>query len=90
MSVDYIAIIVLGGIGTTFGAVAGAIAFVALSPVAELVGTYIPLLNQLSSGQQSTVLFAVIVLSFLVFEPLGLYGIWLRIKRYFAAWPFSY
>jgi branched-chain amino acid transport system permease protein len=26
----------------------------------------------------------------LVFEPLGLYGVWMRIKRYFAAWPFRY
>ena len=27
---------------------------------------------------------------FLVFEPLGILGIWLRIKRYFMAWPFKY
>ena len=27
---------------------------------------------------------------FLMFEPLGLLGIWLRIKRYFLAWPFRY
>ncbi|MFB6352007.1 MAG: branched-chain amino acid ABC transporter permease [Bradymonadaceae bacterium] len=90
MSVDYIAIVVLGGIGTTFGAVSGAIAFVTLGPLAEVIGQYIPLLNQLSSGQQSTVLFAIIVITFLIVEPLGLYGIWQRIKRYFAAWPFSY
>ena len=90
MSVDYIAIIVLGGIGTTFGAVAGAVAFVILSPLAELAGGYIPLLNQLSGGQQSTVLFASLVIAFLVFEPLGLFGIWMRIKRYFIAWPFRY
>lgn len=90
MSVDYIAIIVLGGIGTTFGAVAGALAFVVLTPLADLVGGYVPVLNQLSSGQQSTVLFATIVIVFLVLEPLGLYGIWLRVKRYFAAWPFTY
>jgi branched-chain amino acid transport system permease protein len=90
MSVEYIAMIVLGGIGTVFGAVAGAIAFTVLSPLAEMIGSAVPYLDQLSSAQQSTVLFSVLVCGFLVFEPLGLYGVWLRIKRYFLAWPFSY
>ena len=90
MSVEYIAIIVLGGIGTTFGAVAGAIAFVALGPVAELFGEYIPYFDALSGAQQETLLFAGTVIAFLIFEPLGLFGIWLRIKRYFIAWPFRY
>jgi branched-chain amino acid transport system permease protein len=90
MSIAYIAMIVLGGIGTVFGAVAGAIAFTVLTPLAESVGSQLPLISRLSSGQQSTVIFAVVVCAFLVFEPLGLYGIWLRIQRYFAAWPFKY
>lgn len=90
MSVDYIAMIVLGGIGTTFGAVAGAVAFVVLVPLAEFVGASIPYLSRLSSHQQSTLLFATLVIGFLIYEPRGLHGIWLRIKRYFAAWPFTY
>lgn len=90
MSVQYIAIIVLGGMGTVFGAVAGAIAFVMLSPVLEGIARHLPLLDRLSSAQQSTLLFAVIVMTFLIFEPLGLFGIWMRIKRYFMAWPFRY
>ena len=32
----------------------------------------------------------VLVIGFLVFEPLGLLGIWLKIKRYFQTWPFRY
>ena len=90
MSVDYIAMIVLGGIGTVFGAIAGALAFVILRPLAEDLGAMVPYLNKLSSGEQSTVLFSIVVVAFLVAEPLGLYGIWLRIKRYFIAWPFRY
>ncbi len=90
MSVQYIAMVVLGGIGTTFGAVAGAITFVVLTPVAEIVGRQLPILSSLSSAQQSTLLFSLLVIGFLVFEPLGIYGIWLRIKRYFLAWPFKY
>ena len=90
MSVQYIAMIVLGGIGTVFGAVAGALAFVFLSPLLEILGRATPGLDQLSSSLQSTLLFAILVIACLVFEPLGLYGLWLRAKRYFMAWPFRY
>ena len=90
MSVAYIAMIVLGGVGTVSGAVAGAIAYVALVPLAETVGRAVPLLDQLSSAQQSMLLFSVLVMVVLIFEPFGLYGVWLRVKRYFLAWPFRY
>ena len=90
MSVQYIAMIVLGGVGTVFGGVAGALAFVLLTPVAEGIGRWVPGLWSLSSAQQSTVLFSAAVIAVLIFEPLGLYGVWLRIKRTFVAWPFRY
>jgi branched-chain amino acid transport system permease protein len=94
MSVQYIAIIVLGGVGTVFGAVWGAIVFVALSPLAETLfetlRPHFPMLAGLSSAQQATLLFSLVVVGMLIFEPLGLLGFWLRIKRYFAAWPFRY
>ena len=90
MSVQYIAMIVLGGVGTTFGAVAGALAFVMLTPLAESIGRELPFLAGLSSAQQSTVLFSGVVIAVLVWEPLGLYGVWLRVQRFFAAWPFRY
>jgi len=50
MSVGYIAMIVLGGIGTVFGAVAGAIAFTALTPIAESIGQHLPLLSRSPRG----------------------------------------
>ena len=92
MSVGYIAMIVLGGIGTVQGAVTGAIAIVALKPLAELVVTKIEFLKVLGGSDQlpTALLFALIVIAFLIFEPLGLYGIWLRIKRFFITWPSSY
>ena len=90
MSIEYIAMIVLGGIGTTFGAVWGAIAFVALKPLAHLIGAALPFLAGLTSNEQERLIFALIILGFLLFEPFGLVGLWLRIKRYFLAWPFRY
>ena len=90
MSIQYIAMIVLGGLGSVFGAVAGAIAFTFLTPLAEWIASRTPYLDQLTTAQQSTVLFSVLVCAVLIFEPMGLLGIWLRIKRYFVAWPFRY
>lgn len=90
LSVQYIAMIVIGGLGTVFGAVTGALAYTMLQPLLEEAGSVVPLLSQLTRAQQATVLFSTLVLLFLAFEPLGLTGIWLRIKRYFAAWPFRY
>jgi branched-chain amino acid transport system permease protein len=88
-SIEYIAMIVLGGSGTVFGAVAGALAFVFLSPLAEIVGSRIPLLNQLTNAEQSVLLFSFLVGAILIYEPLGIFGLWLRIKRFFLAWPFK-
>lgn len=90
MSVQYIAMIVLGGIGTVGGAVMGALAYTVLTPLAEMVGRELPVISSLSSAQQSTLLFSVLVIAVLVVEPLGLYGAYLRVKRYFLAWPFRY
>lgn len=90
LSIQFIAMIVLGGVGSVFGAVSGALAFTFLSPLAESVGHSIPLINQLTSAQQATVLLSVIVVLVLVLEPLGLFGVWLRVRRYFQAWPFRY
>lgn len=90
MSVLYLAMVVLGGIGTTFGAVWGAIALTVLFPLAEHVGHALPFPESFSNEQQGTLIFFPLLCIFLVFEPLGLLGIWLRIKRYFMAWPFKY
>jgi branched-chain amino acid transport system permease protein len=90
LSVQYITMIVLGGVGTTFGAVAGPLVFVFFTPLAEMVGRELPWISRLSSAQQSTVMFAVVVCGLLIVEPLGLYGVWLRVKRYFVGWPFRY
>ena len=89
-SVIFLAMVVLGGVGTTFGAVWGALAFTLLFPLAEELGALLPFPTAFSSEQQAALIFFPLLCLFLVFEPLGLLGIWLRVKRYFLAWPFRY
>lgn len=88
MSVEYIAMIVVGGAGTVAGAVLGAVALTALSPLVQMLGPHLPYLSRLSTGQQRTVVFSFLVCLMLVVEPRGLAGIVYRVRRFLATWPF--
>lgn len=98
LSITYIAIIIVGGVGTIFGGIVGAI-FIGGMP--EIVSRYshsIPFISSspseaglnLTVFQFNRIIFGVLIVVFLVAEPLGLAAVWLRVKAYFKAWPFSY
>ncbi len=44
----------------------------------------------LSPFQMNLVLYGLLIIGFLIFEPHGLFGIWIRIRNYWKGWPFSY
>jgi branched-chain amino acid transport system permease protein len=44
----------------------------------------------LSIFQLNIVLFGVLIIVFLIVEPLGIYGIWIKVRNYWKGWPFSY
>ena len=44
----------------------------------------------LSVFDWNLVLFGVLIIVFLIFEPLGIYGVWVRVRNYWKRWPFSY
>lgn len=44
----------------------------------------------LSIFQLNVVLFGVLIIVFLIVEPLGLYGIWIKVRNYWKGWPFTY
>ena len=41
-------------------------------------------------SQLNILIYGLILIIFLIFEPLGLYGIWRRIRNYWKGWPFTY
>src|SRR5690606_23333060 len=55
-----------------------------------LVNTSAGVAPGLSVDQLNLVIYGVLIIGFLIFEPLGLYGIWLRIRNYWKGWPFTY
>jgi branched-chain amino acid transport system permease protein len=95
LSIQFIAMIIVGGVGTLFGSVLGAV-FVGAVP--QLVSKYsgsIPFVDESGGGgltvfQLNQVIFGALIVLFLVLEPRGLAAVWLRLKAYFRAWPFSY
>jgi branched-chain amino acid transport system permease protein len=97
LSIQYIAIIIVGGVGTVFGAVLGAIFLGGLPALIERYSDSIPGVAT-SAGDDGFIsvfslnqaIFGLLIVLFLVFEPRGLAAIWLRTKAYFRAWPFSY
>ena len=92
LSIQYVAMIIIGGMGSLLGAILGAI-FVTLFPYAIEAA-----LRALPGAQRyAGSLFAVnyaafgfVMILFLVLEPLGLVGIWRRVQTYFLMWPFKY
>ncbi len=96
LSIQFLAIIVVGGIGTIYGSVLGAILVGALPALIDRFAGSLPLVTDdptktgISKGALGTVIYAVLIIVFLVLEPRGLAGIWRRIRAYFGAWPFSY
>ena len=96
LSIQFIAIIIVGGVGTIFGSIVGAL-FIAGAPLLiEEYASSIPLVSWLTNKGGMAIdtfnqlLFGVVIILFLVLEPHGIAGIWFRVKAYFKAWPFSY
>jgi branched-chain amino acid transport system permease protein len=44
----------------------------------------------LTTFQLQTILYGVLIVVFLIAEPRGLFGLWVRARNYWRAWPFSY
>jgi branched-chain amino acid transport system permease protein len=98
LSIQFIAIIIVGGVGTIFGSILGAIFIGAIPELVTKFSDKIPLVSTSSGGdgfsltvfQMNQIIFGLVIVLFLVLQPHGLAAVWLRLKAYFRAWPFSY
>jgi branched-chain amino acid transport system permease protein len=96
LSIDFLAVVFIGGVATISGSILGAVFVVMLPKLVEELSVYVPIAGGVGSGapftvfQLQTLIFGLLIVLFLVLEPRGLYGLWVRIRNYFKAWPFSY
>jgi branched-chain amino acid transport system permease protein len=91
LSIFYLAVIIVGGLGSLVGTMLGAV-FMTLVP--ELLRFFVtvaarwsPNATEILSPMQQMV-FGGLIISFLVLEPHGLYVVWQRLRRFFHLWPF--
>jgi len=96
LSVLFIAMVLVGGAGTVSGAILGAFFFTLLPRFTrDVIPTVAPFVSTSSTEQFNVfqlegILYGALVIVFLIFEPRGLFGIWIRVRNYWKAWPFSY
>jgi branched-chain amino acid transport system permease protein len=99
MSILFLAMVVVGGLGSVFGSIAGAclLSWLDLELRNILSIPYIgEWLTALSKSYFSItgvsniqfILYGLIMVLIMLFEPLGIYGFWIRTKIYWRTWPF--
>lgn len=99
LSIYFLAFVIVGGLGSIFGSIMGGIVMTWLILVLDKVQE-LPYLGEALiffsakwmnlSGLPniSSIIFGLIIVLVVVFEPLGLYGFWIRTKIYWRTWPF--
>jgi len=94
LSIEFLAIIIVGGLGSIFGSLLGAVVIVFLNETLAFLGGW--LMNSpghAGSGMAVIPLnefgLGLAIVIFIIFKPKGLAGIGRNIKRRFQRWPFS-
>jgi len=96
LSIDFLAVIFIGGLATITGSIMGAIFVVMLPQLVKALTGVLPIDQGVGQGgllnvfELQTIIFGVLIVVFLIAEPRGIYGLWIRLRNYFKAWPFSY
>jgi len=94
LSIQYLAMIVIGGLGSIPGSIFGA-AFITILPIVlrNVVDAFkgvLPGNSAILFSSAQFFLFGLVIVVFMIVEPQGLARIWRNIKDYFRLWPFSY
>jgi branched-chain amino acid transport system permease protein len=95
LSIEFIAMIIIGGLGKIHGSVFGAIFIVALNEILSSLTQFLMNLG-VSAGAAITVaplrefVFGLAIVLFIILEPKGLAELWRIVRSHFRLWPFSY
>ena len=95
LSVQFIAMVLIGGAGTVSGTIMGAMFISLLPSITRELPSFVPFISSQATVtpnvfQLESILYGLLIVAFLLFESRGLLGIWVRIRNYWKGWPFSY
>jgi len=100
LSIIFLVMVVVGGLGSIPGSIAGAVVITylqydLLKNVSEMpyIGEFLVNISNrwftvVGLENFNSIALGLIMIAIIIFEPLGIYGIWIRIKKYWMAWPF--
>jgi branched-chain amino acid transport system permease protein len=86
-SIDLLLMIVIGGLGSVHGVFLGAIFLIILPQGISAIKEFLPEAIGQAPGLKS-VIYGSMLIAFVLFEPLGLYGRWLKVRTYLQMFPF--
>jgi branched-chain amino acid transport system permease protein len=82
--------VLVGGASSIYGAVLGTLFIVLLDNL------FVPLLEDqihfwfnTQTGDIQSLIFGLIMFLFIIFQPMGLYGMWLKMRIYWKLFPFN-
>ena len=99
MSITFLAMVVVGGLGSVMGSIAGAalmtfldIKLQAIQDIPAIGPALVTFSQKYMSvagiSNIAVIVYGLIMILIVLFEPLGIFGFWIRTKRYWKTWPF--
>ena len=90
LSIYFIIMVLVGGMGSIYGSVLGTIFIVFLENlIVPVVEGWLHAMFQNEAGDIESLIFGLIMFLFIIFQPTGLYGMWLKIRIYWKLFPFN-
>jgi branched-chain amino acid transport system permease protein len=86
-SIDLLLMVVIGGLGSVHGAFLGAAFLISMPQLISLGKDWLPDAIGQAPGLQAVV-YGVVLVAFVLFEPMGLYGRWLKMRTWLELFPF--
>jgi branched-chain amino acid transport system permease protein len=100
LSIYFLVMIVVGGLGSIMGSITGA-AFITYLMYAlfknvkdvPYVGDFLVAISQrwlsiTGMDNLSAIALGLVMIGIMIFEPMGIFGVWIRVKKYWKTWPF--
>jgi branched-chain amino acid transport system permease protein len=86
-SIELLLMVVIGGLGSVHGVFFGAVFIIAMPQAIASAKDLLPAAIGQAAGLQGLV-YGLVLIGFVLFEPLGLYGRWLKVRTWLDLFPF--